>query len=106
MSEGGRRFVLAATLPTSDICYQWLHVITAPKSHICRSDSFSAEGQRREAFSAWHALGAPPLFENVYSVIPFHALPFGLSLGQGERALPKPKFIDVWKNGNNMKGIF
>lgn len=43
-----------------------------------------------------------PLFEHIYPLIPFHALPFSLSLS-GEKNSPKPEFTAVWKHGSHTR---
>lgn len=103
MSEGARRFVLAVTLPTSDICHPEFAITAASKkSYLPVKWLFywwMVEGGLLSLL-----LGNSPLFEYMYPVIPFHASPGSLSLSR-ERTSLKPKFIAVWEKGSRMKQI-
>ena len=86
MSEGGQRFVLAATLPAPDICHPEFPMIAGSKKTYLPV---------RQLFYWWAVegglvsllLGTSLLSEYMYPIIPFHALPYSLSLS-GEKNFP------------------
>lgn len=89
LSEGGGRFVLAATLPTSDICHPWFSIIARSKKIISvRQIAFLLMDSRRMPSQPDVLLGNSPLCEYMYPLIPFHALPLSLPLS-GKKNSPQ-----------------
>lgn len=102
MSEGARRFVLAVTLPTSDICHPEFAITAASKKlylPVKRLFYWMVEGGLLSLL-----LGNSPLFEYMYPVIPFHASPDSLSLSGGRELCLSPSSLMFGRRAAEWRG--
>ena len=102
MSEGARRFVLAVTLPTSDICHPEFAITAASKKlylPVKQLFYWMVEGGLLSLL-----LGNSPLFEYMYPVIPFHASPDSLSLSGGRELCLSPSSLMFGRRAAEWRG--